>query len=330
MKHGRSFLHHTMRYLLSFIFFLIFASFPDVRAENIPSKHTVTMGVLPLSLHTFDYFKNSFKTSFYVWWLYDDAAYKPQNSVEITNSYEFNVKFGGTDKVDGKIRTQARYFATVQQHWNITNFPFDLQTIVIPIEDSEQEIANLKFSPDRINSTLPRDFTIPGWEILNFHVEEAPFHYNTNFGDPSVKETTYSRLAIVFDIKRLGLRLFFNYFIGFFVAFVVCLLTFFVDRHNLNAKYSLCMAAVFASVGNKYVLDSFLPFTTTFTLSDAIQVATFTYIITAAITATFQSLPPRSEENEIRLKKTARITFFGFTMIWIAFVGHFLLRAIFS
>lgn len=288
------------------------------------------MGVMPLSLHTFDYFKSSFKTSFYVWWLYDDPTYKPHDSIEVTDSYEFNVKFGGTDKIGEKIRTQARYFATIQQHWDITNFPFDLQTLAISLEDSGFEMANLKFSPDRVNSVLPADFNIPGWDVLKFSVEEKPFEYNTNFGDPSVKQTTYSRFAIVFDIKRLGLRLFFNYFIGFFVASIVCLLTFFVDRQNLNAKYSLCMAAVFASVGNKYVLDSFLPFTTAFTLSDSIQVATFSYIITAAVTATLQSMPRPSQEAESSIKAKGFMAFVIATTLWVVFVGYFLAKAILS
>ena len=46
-----------------------------------------------------------------------------------------------------------------------------------------------------------------------------------------------------------------------------------------GSRVGMCGGAIFASVGNKYVVDNYLPPVSTFTLADAIEVSTFMAII---------------------------------------------------
>jgi hypothetical protein len=50
-----------------------------------------------------------------------------------------------------------------------------------------------------------------------------------------------------------------------------------------GSRIGLCGGAIFASVGNKYVVDNSLPPASSFTLADAIEVSTFLTIIFAIL-----------------------------------------------
>jgi hypothetical protein len=92
-------------------------------------------------------------------------------------------------------------------------------------------------------------------------------------------------MTLTLEIKRQGLRNFINYFLGFFVA---VLLSAFMCLIHAD-RFSFILAAVFALIGNKYVLDQLVPATANFTLSDNLQIASFTFVIVAALLAALDS-----------------------------------------
>ncbi|MBN9413321.1 MAG: hypothetical protein J0H12_05310 [Candidatus Paracaedimonas acanthamoebae] len=245
-----------------------------------PAKEKVLMGVYPVMLHDFDLAHNTFKVSFYAWWRSKDKAYVPDKTVEITNALDFHSKFGTTGKFKDEYFTYIRYYATVSKEWDMRHFPFDHQQLVVALEDYA-DIQKIIFTPDNDQSALHSEIKLKGWKILGFHLKDSITTYDTNFGDPSTKKGQYSRLSFIIDIKREGIRLFFNYFIGFLVAFFLCTVIYILDPREIGARTSLSLGATFTAIGNKYILDQVLPFTTSFTLADAIQAATFGMIIAA-------------------------------------------------
>lgn len=81
------------------------------------------------------------------------------------------------------------------------------------------------------------------------------------------------------------MRIFFTAFVGFFVAAALMLLVAAIGvvdsvrlAVDLRARLALATAALFAAVGNKYVLDASLPFGGSFSLADIIELATFAMI----------------------------------------------------
>lgn len=67
------------------------------------------------------------------------------------------------------------------------------------------------------NSALSPYFLGEEWELKKFEVKTDTHLYDTNFGDPSVKNSKFSRLKLIFYIKRYGESL----YLGLFMAFLL-------------------------------------------------------------------------------------------------------------
>ncbi|ARN84266.1 hypothetical protein [Candidatus Nucleicultrix amoebiphila] len=255
---------------------------PIIIKPKPPTPTHVLMGVYPVSISEINLAHKTVKVSFYAWWRSTDSTYHPEKSVEITNALDYNLKVGGTGKNGDEYFTYVHYYATIQKDWDVRYFPFDHQKLEVRLEDFYDE-NYVVFDPDFKNSHLHNELSLPGWKIKGMELKKSTTFYNTNFGDSSLNNANYSRLSFVIDLKRVGWRSYFNYYVGFFVAFFLCCMIFFVDPGNINARASLSLGSIFTAVGNKYVIDQLLPFTADFTLSDAIQAATFCVITLAVL-----------------------------------------------
>lgn len=251
-------------------------------AHAKPIKQLVISGVFPTDLHSFNYSKNSFDVSFYIWWLTKDKRYRPDKIVEIINAFSYSHRITSHIKYEDLYKVAIRYYATIYHKWDMTHFPFDRQQLQVHLEDGFADIESVRFIPDISHSNIPVDFRLDGWVLDDFSLIEIPHRYNTNLGDPTIDESTYSRLTLTFEIKRKGLRNFFNYFIGFFVAIFLSSLTYFIKPTELNPKMALILAATFATIGNKYILDGMLPIFDKISLADTIQFGSIAYVFIMA------------------------------------------------
>jgi hypothetical protein len=255
--------------------------------QSKPSQpYKYIFGVYPVGLWDFDFAKKTFKISFYAWWRTQDPAYHPEKSVEITNATEYSSKFGKSGKNKDEYFTYIHYYATIQKSWDFKFFPFDHQFLEVRLEDFA-DINSVEFEPDYDKSHLHNELILPGWEVRDLILKKSVTHYATNFGDISTKDGYYSRLSFLIEIKRQGWQPLFNYFIGFFIAFCLCAMIFFVEITNLNARASLSLGGIFTAVGNKYILDQVIPLTNSFSLADAFQIATFSIILLSVFSIIF-------------------------------------------
>ena len=79
-------------------------------------------------------------------------------------------------------------------------------------------------------------------------------------------------------IERDSWWLFLKLFIGMYISFLLSLLCFFIHRETIESRFSLSVGALFAVIGNKYVVDSALPESTTFTLVDSLHGITLCFV----------------------------------------------------
>ena len=250
----------------------------------------VKVGMFITQLYDFDMAKRSFSVNFWTWYLHPDKAYKPLDSIEVVNAKTATIRFPSVtpkDDVlwDGEKKQifwdQGKYSATAFQDWDVTNFPFDRQILNIQMEDGQNDATQTVFVADAENSKIDGTVSVPGWTIESFKIKSRDSVYKTTYGDPTLQgSSTYSRITAAITVRRDGLRLLGSMFIGFFVAFALTCLTYFLDTDWMaGSRVGMCGGAIFASVGNKYVVDNYLPPVSTFTLADAIEASTFMVII---------------------------------------------------
>jgi len=235
----------------------------DLLRSIDPSPHLpiqVESGVYVKSLGDFDYRADTFFIGFYIWWLTENANYAPEKRIEITNAVTYKRLFSERDKIGHKTRVLARYSGTINTNWNLKFFPFDRQELRISFEDGTIDIDGVRFSPmpdgHKMSPTLvPR---LKEWEIINFEYVHEPHRYESNLGDVSKPFSVYSRMSIIFELKRNGWKIFFVYFVGYIISAILCLLTYFVPKGNFDTGSTICLGAIFAAVINKNQIDQSL------------------------------------------------------------------------
>ena len=78
-------------------------------------------------------------------------------------------------------------------------------------------------------------------------------------------------------------------FLGMYIAFLIAFVCFFIHSDGMDSRFGLSVGSIFAVIGNKYIIDSALPESSSFTLVDTLHGITLFFIF-AIIAANAYSL----------------------------------------
>jgi hypothetical protein len=250
--------------------------------------------------------------------LYDNLQFDFAKQIDIPNAKQIDEPEVIMDMVDGKMWQLMKMKCTMKQNWKVGDFPFDHQQLVVHIENSIYDQSAMVFVPDQLGSTFDRELTLDGWRISNFEVNADTHEYITVFGDPSsdMLHSEYASFNIVMDIDRAAWGLFMKIFIGMYIAFMISVLSFATKPSELEPRFGLPVGGLFAAVGNKYIIDSLLPESSSFTLVDSLHATTFFAIFaTLLVSAIALHFHDRN-----KAKQCARVNYWGSRFVVISFV----------
>ena len=270
----------------------------------------VKSGLYITQLYDIDISRKSFNITYWAWFLHDNDEYKPLDSVEIVNAKATTVRYPSTTQAAGLHYVQGKYYAAISQEYDVTYYPFDRQVLQVFMEDAQTDAKSMVFVADPQNSKIDPSLDVPGWTIEKFELKSTDVVYNTTYGDPTLEgvgDSTYSRLVATITVKRDGVRILCSLFVGFFVAFLLTSVSYFLDADFMaGARISLCAGGIFASAGNKLALDNTLAFPTEFTLADMIEISTFIAILVKKnpfpLTSSFEFANGAVADVSVRLK----------------------------
>lgn len=259
----------------------LFTSLSFGSSAQSQAPDTVKIGSYIISLHDFNFHEKQYVARFWVWMTYSDPNFDFVHRVEVPNAKDMVVQDVMTDTLEnGKIWVLLKLKCTMKQNWRVHNFPFDKQHLEVGIENSEFDTRKLVFQLDSIGSHFDPKFAVDGWNIQNFKSLIQNSHYETNFGDPSLKKNAsdYGSYVISLDLSRSALGLFLKLFIGMYISFAIAFISFNIDQSDSGPRFELPVGGLFGSVGNKYIIDTVLPESSTFTLVDSLHALTFVCI----------------------------------------------------
>ncbi len=252
--------------------------------EEAPGKDTVKVGVFVTSIYSLGFAENDFGIDYWVWYIYSDSTLKPLETTEIVNSESVSRDFATTELKGNVYWATHKCSAMIKKNWDIGRFPLDGQTLDVLLEETDMDTSELVYIADTANSRIDKSVELSGWKISNFKLAPSIYTYNTTYGDPELSGTSsYARLSISTRIERESKNIFLKLFLGLYVAFLIALSVFFLDGAEIGARTSLAVGALFASVGNKYIVDSSLPDHSSFTIVDKIHDATFALILISIV-----------------------------------------------
>ena len=238
---------------------------------------TVRVGAYVISVHDINFHNKDYTARFWVWFVYNNPKLDFTQQLDIPNSKSVEQAFPIKDSIEGKAWVMMKMKAVMKEKWNVSDFPFDEQRLNLQIENSQFDTSSLVFKPDLKGSRFDPEEAIDGWNIKNFRVYTKPKTYETGFGDsrPGRNSQTFSSFNIEMDLQRDALGLFMKIFVGMYISFLIAFLSFALKPHELYPRFGLPVGGLLSVVGNKYIIDSILPESSTFTLVDTLHTLTF-------------------------------------------------------
>lgn len=241
---------------------------------------TVYTGIYVTSIHDIDFKQKDYNINFWLWLKYKNKDFDFLQNLEIPNAKSFTKSYSTIDTSNGQVYLLMKLQCTMKDSWRINNFPFDRQTLRLSLENSQYDSKSLIFVPDTAGDHYDKRFTLSGWVIDSFTMRTAIKEYETGFGDPSLSKphSEYSAFRVRIGIKRDALGIFWKLFLGMYVAFLIAYICFYIHADNIDSRFGLSVGSLFAVIGNKYIIDSALPESTSFTLVDTLHGLTLFFI----------------------------------------------------
>jgi len=267
------------------------AGSPAPPEQIIPD--TVQVGIYITSIHNIDFIEREYSITFWLWMKYRNKKLNFSKYLEIPNAKTHTCEFSNVDSSKDQVSMLMKIQCVMKDSWKIECFPFDKQTLWLTIESSQFDKDSLIFVQDSLGGHIGNrvKYSLAGWNIDTLNILTGNSVYNTNFGDtPFRPSVTYSAYKVRVGIVRKSPgRLFWKMFLGMYVAFLISYVCFYIQPENFDSRFQLSVGALFAAIGNKYIVESSLPDSTTFTLVDALHALTLLFIL-CTIGATIVSL----------------------------------------
>ncbi len=313
-------------FLLSIMFIINFSFFTNsLGAQDIPD--TVKTGIYVTSIHDIDFRQKEYTINLWLWLKYKNRDFDFLQNLEVPQAKTVVKSFSTIDSSGEQIYLLMKLQCVMKDSWKITNFPFDSQKLRLSFENSQFDSKSLVFAADTFGNNYDPRFTLSGWNIDSFDVSVGIKKYETAFGDTSFKtpHSEYSAYKVRIGIRRDAFGLFWKMFLGMYAAFLIAFVCFFIHADSIEARFGLSVGALFAAIGNKYIIDSALPESSTFTLVDTLHGLTLFFIF-AIISASAYALKLMKESKTIKAnqfdKRAAYIVLIVYVTLNIYFISQ--------
>ncbi len=250
---------------------------------------TVYTGIYVTSIHDIDFKQKEYTVNLWLWLKYKNKAFDFLQNLEVPQAKTVSKSYSTLDSSGDRVYILMKLQCVMKDSWKINNFPFDRQKLRLSFENSQFDSESLVFAPDTVGKEYDPRFTINGWTIDSFKVSTKIKAYETAFGDPSLDKphSEYSAFKVSMGLQREAMGLFWKMFIGMYLAFFIAYVCFFIHADSIESRFGLSVGSLFAVIGNKYVIDSALPESSSFTLVDTLHGITLLFIFGVIVSTVY-------------------------------------------
>ena len=314
-------------FFCSSLFFYYRSFAQDVNPAS-SKPDTVKTGIYIISVHDIDFKQNEYTITFWLWLKYKNKDFDFLQNLEVPLAKTVTRSFATVDSSGKEIYMLMKLQCLMKDSWKINDFPFDRQKLRLSIENSQYDSHSLIFIPDSLGKHFDPRFTLSGWNIDSCIISSGTKAYETAFGDASAPKpySEYSSFKVRLAISRNASGLFWKMFLGMYIAFFIAYICFYIHSDGIDSRFGLSVGALFAVIGNKYIIDSSLPESSTFTLVDTLHGLTLFFIF-AVITATAYSLKLVKSNKIKQANRFDMITSQAMLLIYIILNFYFISHA---
>ncbi len=325
--------------VIAALVFLALPCFP-VQAAQQPAQEQqaarmVDAGIYITNIQEISLAASTYKATFWLWFKSNDEKYEPEKSIDIIGSKDVKTDSLTVEKLsDGTYYRSIKCTATITQKYDVGYFPFDTQNLRIIVESTADEFSKLHFKADTKSSGIDPNIVLPGWKYRSFDVRAESATYNTDFGAGDGGDSTFARLVSTVTLDHAGGRIFGTSFLGFFVADLLTGVTMAVESFNITrlavpfvGRLNMVAGSLFGAVGNSYLVEKMLPPTPTLTLTDIVQVSSFSSIAFALFTVITTETMSRMAYSAPVISTVARSSVALYVAAQVALITYFVANA---
>jgi hypothetical protein len=299
----------------------------SVRAQE-ETRDTVSVGIYITSIHDIDFKQKEYTVTFWLWLKYKNRKFDFMQNLEVPQAKTVTKSFATIDSSEEQVSMQMKLQCVMKDNWKIGNFPFDRQKLRLSIENSQYDTRYLIFVADTVGRHFDPRFTLSGWSIDSCILTTSIKEYETAFGDEELDtpHTEYSAFRVRLSIKRDASGLFWKMFLGMYIAFLIAYICFYIHPDGIDSRFGLSVGSLFAVIGNKYIIDSALPESSSFTLVDTLHGLTLFFIF-SVIASTVWSLQLVKKDQLKKARRFDMIVAQILLVIYVAFNLWFIINA---
>ncbi|WP_345076858.1 hypothetical protein [Nemorincola caseinilytica] len=317
------------RYFARVLFsLLLFAALPVSIPASAQAPDTVYAGCYITSIHNIDFKDKEYTADLWLWLKYRNRKFDFLQNLEIPQAKSVSRSFATIDTSGERVYLLMKLQCIMKDTWKIENFPFDKQKLRFSIENSQFDSRVLIFVADTLGKHFDPRFTLRGWRIDSLNITTGTRIYETTFGDAAVAvpHTEYSNYKVRLQINRDAMGLFWKMFLGMYVAFLIAYMCLYIHTDNIDSRFGLSVGALFAVVGNKYIVDSSLPESTSFTLVDTLHGITLFFIFIVMMCNSY-TLRMVKQERPSRARRFDRVSAAVVLVCYLLLNGYFIYNA---
>lgn len=291
-------------------------------------RDTVYTGIYVTSIHNIDFKQKEYTLDFWLWLKYKNKDFDFLQNLEVPQAKTVVKSYSTIDSSNGRVYILMKLQCVMKDSWKIGNFPFDRQKLRLSLENSQFDSRSLMFAADTLGQHYDHRFAINGWKVDSFNITVGTKIYETGFGDESLAKphTEYSAFKVGIVLDRDAMGLFLKIFLGMYVAFLIAFVCFYIHADSIDSRFGLSVGSLFAVIGNKYIIDSSLPESSSFTLVDTLHGLTLVFIF-AVITSTVYALKLVKENKVKEANKFDMIAAKVLLVVYIALNIYFIWKA---
>ncbi len=283
---------------------------PRACAQNAPAPTAATgqvrdidVGVFLASLYDVNPATSSFLAEFYIWTDQRATDFDPLESMVFPGSKGQELVFKGVREVDGVQWSLRRYRSTFFHDWDLTYFPFDKHQLKFQMREGAHQALSFNFRPDVKQSGMDSHFTVPGWNVSDFHIGMENVTYTTTFGNPTGAEPEqFSWITATVTMKRTAFLLFTKLMSGAYISLAAALFACLMTTSQppvLSGRIIVQVNCLFGAILNSRATDAVLGREDQFTLMQLLHVCIYFIIfMTMIITIRSRLLVERKEEEK--------------------------------
>lgn len=304
---------------------------PAARAQDTTTPavpDTVITGIYITSIHNLDFKAKEYTVNLWLWLKYRNRNFDFLQNLEIPQAKTVTRSFSTIDSSGDRLYMLMKLQCVMKDEWRINNFPFDKQNLRFAIENSQFDSRALVFAEDTAGRHVDPRFALRKWHIDSVGISTGVRVYETNFGESAIKKqhTEYSTYKVKLQIQRDAMGLFWKMFLGMYLAFLIACMCFYIHLDSIDSRFGLTVGALFAVVGNKYIVDSALPESSTFTLVDTLHGITLFFILMIMI-ANAYVLKLSKADNRQKANKVDKVCLVAITALYVLLNCFFIYKA---